>query len=94
MTSRTWRSLVFSLGHSAFDPRLAAERRGILVGLFAHLPKDALAKNFGTNPAAFDHIPKQERFIFEAPVPLALSADMVGSGQGRVPLNMKFKLMA
>jgi oxalate decarboxylase len=29
-----------------------------ITDMFAHLPKDALAKNFGTDPAAFDHIPK------------------------------------
>ncbi|MBO0717319.1 MAG: cupin domain-containing protein, partial [Rhizobiales bacterium] len=65
-----------------------------ITDMFAHLPKDALAKNFGTNQAAFAHIPKQERFIFEAPLPPALPADTVGSAQGRVPLDMKFKLMA
>jgi oxalate decarboxylase len=65
-----------------------------ITDMFAHLPKDALAKNFGTNQAAFDHIPKQERFIFEAPLPPDLQADTVGSAQGRVPLDMKFKLMA
>jgi oxalate decarboxylase len=65
-----------------------------ITDMFAHMPKDALAKNFGTNQAAFDRIPKQERFIFEAPLPPDLQADTVGSAQGRVPLDMKFKLMA
>ena len=65
-----------------------------ITDMFAHMPKDALAKNFGTNRTAFDHIPKEERFIFKAPLPPALQADTVGSAQGHVPLNMKFRLLA
>jgi oxalate decarboxylase len=65
-----------------------------ITDLFAHMPKDALAKNFGRTEAAFDHIPKQERFIFDAPLPPALQADTVGSSQGKVPLDMKFRLTA
>ena len=65
-----------------------------ITDMFAHMPKDALAKNFGVDKSAFDQIPKEERFIFEAPLPPALQADTVGSGQRRVPLDMKFKLMA
>jgi oxalate decarboxylase len=61
--------------------------------MFAHMPKEALAKNFGVEKAAFDRIPKEERFIFKAPLPPVLSADTVGSAQGRVPLDMKFRLM-
>jgi oxalate decarboxylase len=65
-----------------------------ITDMFAHMPKDAIAKNFGVEEAAFDQIPKDERFIFKAPLPPALSVDTVGSAQGRVPLNMKFRLMA
>lgn len=65
-----------------------------ITDMFAHLPKDALARNFGTDQRAFDHIPRQERFIFEAPLPPPLPADTVSSAQGRVALNMKFNLMA
>ncbi|MBV9532003.1 MAG: cupin domain-containing protein [Bradyrhizobium sp.] len=65
-----------------------------ITDMFAHMPTDALAKNFGTAQAAFNHIPKEERFIFQAPLPPALPVDTVGSVQGAVPLNMKFRLMA
>jgi oxalate decarboxylase len=65
-----------------------------ITDMFAHMPKEALAKNFGVEKTAFDQIPKEEKFIFEAPMPPALQADTVGSAQGHVPLNMKFKLMA
>jgi oxalate decarboxylase len=65
-----------------------------ITDLFAHVPKEALAKNFGVDHAAFDHIPREERFIFPAPLPPALADDTVASAQGRVPLDMKFKLTA
>jgi oxalate decarboxylase len=65
-----------------------------ITDMFAHMPRDALARNFGTTEAAFDQIPKQERFIFQAPLPPALQADTVGTAQGKVPLDMKFGLMA
>jgi oxalate decarboxylase len=65
-----------------------------ITDMFAHMPKEALAKNFGVEKTAFDQIPKEEKFIFEAPMPPALQADTVGSAQGHVPLNVKFKLMA
>ena len=57
------------------------------------MPKKVLAKNLGIDPKAFDNIPKAEKFIFPAPVPPDLQADTVGSAQGKVPLNMAFRLM-
>lgn len=63
-----------------------------ITDMFAHLPKDALAKNFGVDEAAFDRIPAQERFIFPAPIPPALPADAVADPSGRSPLDMRFKL--
>ena len=65
-----------------------------ITDMFAHMPKEALAKNFGVDVSAFDQIPKEERFIFEVPLPPALQADTVGSAQGHVPLDMKFRLTA
>jgi oxalate decarboxylase len=65
-----------------------------ITDMFAHMPREALAKNFGAPKTAFDQIPKQERFIFQAPLPPALEADTVGSAQGKVPLDMRFRLMA
>src|SRR5262249_35561773 len=60
---------------------------------FAHLPKQALAKNFGVDQKTFDNIPKAERFIFKAPLPPDLQKDVVTGGPGRVPLDMSFRLM-
>jgi len=64
-----------------------------ITDVFSHMPKDALAKNFGVEQSAFDRIPREERFIFEAPVPPPLQADAVPDPSGSVPLDMRFKLM-
>ena len=61
--------------------------------MFAHMPKEALAKNFGVQDSALNHIPKEERFIFSAPLPPSLEDDAVKDPNGDVPLNMAFKLM-
>jgi len=65
-----------------------------ITDMFAHMPREALARNFGVDKIAFDSIPKEERFIFEAPLPPALEADTVGSAQGHVPLDIKCMLTA
>jgi oxalate decarboxylase len=65
-----------------------------ITDMFAHFPKEALAKNFGVDQKTFDRIPKEEKFIFQAPMPDSLQADTVGQGPGRVPLDMKFSMTA
>jgi oxalate decarboxylase len=65
-----------------------------ITDLFAHMPKAALAKNFGVSQSAFDRIPKEERFIFQAEPPPPLQQDAVPDPAGSVPQEMKFKLMA
>jgi oxalate decarboxylase len=64
-----------------------------ITDMFAHMPREALAKNFGVQESAFDHIPKEERFIFSAPLPPSLEDDAVKDPNGDVPLDMVFKLM-
>ena len=65
-----------------------------ITDLFAHTPKEALAKNFGVGQGAFEPIPKQERFIFQTEPPPALQADEVANPQGPQPERekMKFRL--
>lgn len=41
----------------------------LVTELFAHTPKDVLAKNFGVPESAFDNIPPKEKYIFRQPVP-------------------------
>ena len=65
-----------------------------ITDMFAHMPKEALAKNFVIDKTAFDHIPQKERFIFPVALPPPLQTDAVQDPDGRVPLDMSFKLMA
>ena len=65
-----------------------------ITDMFAHMPKEMLAKNFGVSEAAFDRIPKQERFIFQADPPPPLPADEVRDPAGRAPQDMRFRLTA
>jgi oxalate decarboxylase len=56
--------------------------------VFARTPKDVLSKNFGVPESAFDRIPKEQLFIFEAPTPGSIEVDAVPSPQEVVPVNM------
>jgi oxalate decarboxylase len=47
----------------------------LLSDWMAHTPKDVLAKNFGISQKALERLPKDELFIFQAPVPGPLAAD-------------------
>jgi oxalate decarboxylase len=60
----------------------------LLSEVFARTPKDVLSANFGVPEKAFDRIPKEQLFIFEAPVPPAIESDAVVSPQGAVPRSM------
>ncbi|HEX4276023.1 MAG TPA: cupin domain-containing protein [Bryobacteraceae bacterium] len=60
----------------------------LLSEVFARTPKVVLAKNFGVAENAFDRIPKEQLFIFEAPVPAPIESDAVPNPLGAVPLSM------
>jgi oxalate decarboxylase len=64
-----------------------------ITDMFAHMPKEALAKNFGVDKSAFDRIPKDEKFMFKADLPPPLKNDTVEAPQGPVPQDMKFRLL-
>lgn len=64
-----------------------------ITDMFAHMPKASLAQNLQVDVTALDSIPKEERFIFKAPLPPSLEADAVRGPQGSGPQNMKFSLM-
>jgi oxalate decarboxylase len=64
-----------------------------ITDMFAHMPKAALAKNFGIDEKTLNDIPKAEKFIFPVPLPPPLQADTIQNPQGRVALNMSFKMM-
>jgi oxalate decarboxylase len=57
------------------------------------MPKEALAKNFGIGQEALAKIPSGEKFIFQAALPPDLKQDSIQSPAGRVPHDMKFRMM-
>ena len=60
---------------------------------FAHLPREVLAKNFTTSESTFEQIPKEQLYIFKAPVPGSLASDTVSSPAGQVPNPFVFRMM-
>ena len=56
-----------------FDDGNFSENQTLLITeLFAHTPKEVLAKNFGLPASSFENIPKSEKYIFRMPVPESL----------------------
>ncbi|MCF3934812.1 cupin domain-containing protein [Acuticoccus sp. M5D2P5] len=58
--------LVFNDGNFSENETL------LITELFAHLPREVLAKNFGVPESAFDGTPDAEKYIFRMPVPAPL----------------------
>ena len=60
-----------------------------------HLPPEVLAKNFGVAEAALQNLPKQQLYIFPAPVPGPLAADQkaAAGAQGSSPTDFAFRTM-
>ena len=69
-----------------FDNASFSENETFLItDLFAHTPRDVLAKNFGVAESAFADIPidvEHKRYIFSGRVPGALAGDTVRSAAG------------
>jgi oxalate decarboxylase len=61
----------------------------------AHTPREVLAKNFGVPRSTFDAIPSHELFIFPAPLPPSLQADVQAATgpQGAVPETFSYRLL-
>jgi oxalate decarboxylase len=75
------------------DGSFSEDNTFAITDLFAHMPKQALAKNFGVSLEALARIPSGERFIFQAALPPDVDQDNIESPAGRVPNSMKFKMM-
>ncbi|WP_407176130.1 oxalate decarboxylase family bicupin [Bradyrhizobium sp. STM 3562] len=75
------------------DGQFSEDSTFAITDLFAHTDREVLARNFGVDAKAFDHIPKQELFIFQAEPPPPLNTDSIKDPLGAVPQNMMFKLM-
>lgn len=59
----------------------------------ARTPREVLAKNFGFSPEAFDKVPPHELYIFDAPLPGPLGADLEQSSRPEVPESYSFRLL-
>jgi len=56
----------------------------------AHIPKEVLAKNFGADISAFDHIPAKQLYIFPGTPPPPVAQDEVSSPQGKTTTPFGF----
>ncbi len=78
------------------DGNFSENETFLLTDLFAHMPREVLAKNFGVPESAFADIPvdvDHERYIFAGQVhPLA--DDTVRSAAGSVPQTFSHRMMA
>ncbi|KAH9850306.1 oxalate decarboxylase [Lenzites betulinus] len=73
------------------DGAFSEDSTFLLTDWLAHVPKEAIAKNFQTSIAAFDHIPAQQLYIFpSAPPPDNQQAPK--SPQGTIPNPFTFSL--
>ncbi|WP_427110729.1 oxalate decarboxylase family bicupin [Lysinibacillus xylanilyticus] len=61
---------------------------------FAHTPKDVLSANFGVPMSAFNHIPKEQVYIFQDKIPGPIDTQKVQSPYGTVPQTFKHRLLA
>jgi oxalate decarboxylase len=69
----------------------------LITDLFAHTPRDVLAKNFAVPESAFANIPidvEHERYIFSGQVPGPMAADILHSAAGVVPQTFSHRMMA
>ncbi|PLT47999.1 Oxalate decarboxylase [Paenibacillus pasadenensis] len=60
----------------------------------AHTPREVLAANFGVPQDTFRHLPKEQVYIYEAPVPGPIETQRVQSPYGSVPLPFSHRLLA
>ena len=81
-----------------FDSGSFSENETFLItDLFAHMPREVLAKNFDVPEAAFANIPtdyEHDRYIFPGQVPGPKAADIVASAAGIVPRTYSHRMMA
>jgi oxalate decarboxylase len=79
-----------------FDDGEFSESETVLLSdAMAHLPPEVLSKNFGVGKQAFQAVPKEELFIFQADVPGGLEADQKAAAGtlGKSPKDFAFRTM-
>ena len=65
----------------------------LLTDWMAHTPHEVLSKNFGVSEQALENMPKREKFIFQAPVPGPLPADLkaTAGSLGLSPIDFSYR---
>ena len=65
----------------------------LLTDWMAHTPRGVLAKNFGVSEQSMEKMPHREKFIFQAPVPGPLAADLKATkgSIGLSPIDFSFR---
>ena len=74
------------------DGNFSENETFLITDLFAHMPRNVLAKNFGVAESEFKNIPKRERYIFKTKVPGSLKSDRVTSPHGAVPQSFSYHM--
>ena len=75
------------------DGSFSEDSTFLLSDMFAHLPRDVLAKNFSWPEAALARLPGKEFYIFQMDPPGPLEDDRI-AGAGPVPHTFKHGMMA
>ena len=81
----------------AFDDGSFSEFDTFLIAdWMAHTPPEVLAKNFGWPQGTFDAVPKEQLYIFNAPMPSSLDEDRAAAlgAEGDVPSPFSYRLLA
>lgn len=78
--------LAFDDGHFSEDSTF------LLTDWLACTPKEIVARNFGVSEEALSRLPKEELYIFKAPVPGPLEQTRV-LGNGPMPLPFSYRLL-
>jgi oxalate decarboxylase len=58
-----------------------------------HVPRAVLSKNFNLPESAFDGLPKEHLYIFDAPLPASMAAE-IPQGVAKVPVGFSHRMMA
>jgi oxalate decarboxylase len=76
------------------DGSFSEDSTFLITDWFRRTPKEVLAKNFHVPPSTFDKLPKEELYIFKAPLPGPVAKDGVTSPEGRVLSDLTFPMLA
>jgi oxalate decarboxylase len=77
------------------DGNFSENETFLLSDLFAHIPRDVLAQNFGVPESAFANIPQDvehTRWIFAGDVPGPIADDTVAAPAGKTPISYTYRL--